>query len=120
MMETSDTVDLLFGGEYINFRLTNEDWLLANCPKQFFNTRNPWTAYTSKVVQYRSASFLAFRFKRFHPVAAENEAIRDRRMQCFVDVLRAPNSIMTDKQRAAVSAWMLTHMLVTPPTWYRS
>jgi hypothetical protein len=118
---TSKDSSLLFEGEYISAtgRFSHEVELVLKCPHRFLDPANEWTQYGLEAVRNGTVDYTTWEWK------SDDDSLQDKQGRCFsgflrsVRVLKDPTEEML-ASRAAVLAWMLSNMLVSPPEYRRS
>jgi hypothetical protein len=102
------TESFMFEGELIKGRLSNEIWLHKNCPQEFYDPRNEWTAYARNIFA-EGGDFRNWNRKQEHAVEQEKKSI------CFVNLLYSANSLLRPEVRIFILGWMLSEMLTEVP-----
>lgn len=112
-----DFNEFMFGGEWIGTAeaggLSNETWLRKNCPEEFYDTANPWTAYTAGHFDMGSTIVRDWVWRDFNDDAKADFTARIVRFNCFTWVLSSPR--LSVETRAAIAGWMLSNMLSVVP-----
>ena len=111
----------LFSGEIVNGHLSNEISLHKDCPPEFRDVNNPWTACVLMFLRLhnkgRGGMLMPWEPKQFYSDRRANELECQRRETCFTNMLHSYHSSLKLEHRAAVMAWMLSEMLSEVPQY---
>ena len=96
--------------------LTNEKEILEKCPKVFFQKDNPWSNYTSHFLEKRGKDEeKVILTTHWQYLPESSDEVSRHQITCFDTILQSPS--LSIKEKKAISAWMLSKILVEVPEY---
>ncbi len=87
---------------------TSAEQLAHNCPKEFYNSSNPWTTYAGQMLFHgKGPEEWKWKF--------EDEKLKEKYISILTDVMN--NRRIRPSAIIAVIAWKLSEMLSEPPQY---